>query len=246
LVPGIIAATRKADAAPGVPSAETTDGTAFSNDLSGVAVCTASPLLLAAVLAGLTAWPARAGLIGTQASGSAHLNFVSRWDLSMLPEQEDMGVRAIVHFKEISDLAYIAPEVRGLRTLDRSGSHVRVYRSADLPQPFWSRAGRKKACTVALDVEPERIERAELRVTIWDGGNGTVADYFTLKGRALPVAANGKHRVIYSVLKLDPALLRRGQNRIELLLDTEDHGLEVLLPGRALVVRIKRMDSTTR
>jgi PEP-CTERM motif len=76
LVPGIIAATRKADAAPRVPSAETTDGTAFSSDLWGVAVRTASPLLLAAVLVGLTAWPARAGLIGTQVSGSAQLNFV--------------------------------------------------------------------------------------------------------------------------------------------------------------------------
>jgi hypothetical protein len=76
LVPSIIAATRKADATPGVPSAETTDGTAFSSDLRGVAVRTASPLLLAAVLVGLTAWPARAGLIGTQVSGSAQLNFV--------------------------------------------------------------------------------------------------------------------------------------------------------------------------
>jgi hypothetical protein len=157
----------------------------------------------------------------------------------MLPEQENMAVRATVHFKEAPDLIYVTPEVHGLRTPARPGSGVRVYGSADQPRPFWSRAGRKNACTIALDVEPDRIERAELHVAIWDGGRGTVADYFMLNGRPLPVAADGKHRVIYSVLPLEPALLRRGANRIELLSDTEHHGLEVLFPGPALVVRTK-------
>ncbi len=114
------------------------------------------------------------------------------------------------------------------------------------PQARGEQAGRKKGCTIALDVEPDRIERAELHVAIWDGGKGTVADYFTLNRRPLPVAADGRHRVIYSVLKHDRTLLRRGQNRIELLSDTEHHGLEVLLPGPALVVRTKPKDSATK
>jgi putative heme-binding domain-containing protein len=168
--------------------------------------------------------------------------FSARFDLSMLPDQEDMAVRAIVHFKGAPDLVYVTPEARGLRTPGRARARVRTYPATDLPEPFWSRAGRKKSCTLALDVDPGRIERAELHVAIWDGGRGTVADYFTLNGRALPVAASGRHDVIYSVLRLDPAMLRRGANRIELLSDTEHHGLEVLLPGPALVVRTKPPD----
>jgi hypothetical protein len=165
--------------------------------------------------------------------------FAARWDLSMLPEQRDMAARAVVHFKQFPDLIYVTPPLRGLATPRRSGTSVRIYPTAIPPKPFWSRAGQEKACTIELDVAPDRVERAELRVVIWDGGRGTVEDYFTLNGRALPVAGAGKHNVIYSIVNIDPALLTAGANRISLRSDTEHHGLEVLLPGPALVVRTK-------
>jgi hypothetical protein len=165
--------------------------------------------------------------------------FAARWDLSMLPEQNDMAARAIVHFREFPDLVYVTPTTRGLATTTRRGALVRLYPAADLPKPFWSRAGREKACIIELGVAPQRVERAELHIAIWDGGRGTVNDYFTLNGRTLPVADAGKHRVVYSTLNIDPALLKAGSNRISLRSDTEHHGLEVLLPGPALVVRAK-------
>ena len=38
-------------------------------------------------------------------------------------------------------------------------------------------------------------------------------------------------------LPIDPAILRRGDNEIVVHSDTEHHGIEVLLPGPAIVVR---------
>ena len=70
-------------------------------------------------------------------------------------------------------------------------------------------------------------------------GRGTIDDYFTLNGVPLTVAGEGQHDVIYSVVPVDPELLRTGANRIELLSDTHHHGIEVLLPGPALVVRFR-------
>ena len=78
-----------------------------------------------------------------------------------------------------------------------------------------------------------------MHVVVWDGGAGTVANYFTLNGRPLQVAGAGKHDVIYSRIRLDPAWLRHGTNRIELLSDTEHHGIEVLLPGPAIMARTR-------
>jgi hypothetical protein len=91
-----------------------------------------------------------------------------------------------------------------------------------------------------MPFHPTQIERAELHVAVWDGGAGTVKDYFTLNGRALSIAGSGKHEVIYSRLKLDTKILRKGTNQIELLSNTEHHGIEVLLPGPARIVRRKQ------
>jgi hypothetical protein len=94
-------------------------------------------------------------------------------------------------------------------------------------------------CTIDLDVDSANIDKAELHIVVWDGGAGMVEKYFTLNGHFLHVAGTGKHDVIYSRLTLDPTWLKRGANQIELLSDTEHHGIEVLLPGPALIVRTK-------
>lgn len=174
------------------------------------------------------------------AGSAAQAPFTATWDLSMLTAQDNMAVRAVVHFKDSPNLVYVTPASRGLRTPERPRSRVSSFFSKDLPQPFWSRAGHKKTCTIDLDADPAQIERAELHVVVWDGGAGRVKDYFSLNSRSLPVAGSGQHDVIYSQLKLDPKVLRKGVNQVDLLSDTEHHGMEVLLPGPALVVRSRQ------
>jgi hypothetical protein len=46
--------------------------------------------------------------------------------------------------------------------------------------------------------------------------------------------------VLYGRRRIEPSLLRRGKNTIELLYDTNHHGNEVLLPSPAIVLRTKR------
>jgi hypothetical protein len=43
--------------------------------------------------------------------------------------------------------------------------------------------------------------------------------------------------VLYRQITVDPRVLVRGDNWVRVLSDTEHHGIEVLLPGPALVVR---------
>ncbi len=174
-------------------------------------------------------------MIGT----ATHYPFSADWDTSMLQEQQEMAVRAIVHFKDHPEFTYITPVIGGLFANKPKGTRVTLYPSRDLPVPFWSRNKEKKACTIEVDVDPARIERAELHVVLWDGGAGTGTESFTLNGTPLAVAGHGKQDVLYRQLTIDPKILKRGTNRIELLSDTGEHGLEVLLPGPALMIRSK-------
>jgi hypothetical protein len=106
--------------------------------------------------------------------------------------------------------------------------------------PFWSRDGQRKTCTIDLGSASGRIQKAELHVVAWTGGPGKVRDYFKLNGHHYPVAEGSAHDLVYSVLPVAPENLVRGLNTIELLSDTEHHGVEICLPGPALALRLAK------
>ncbi len=171
---------------------------------------------------------------------NAQAPFSIEWNTAMLPEQDNMAVKAVVRFKQYPDLIYETTAVEGLRVDPRDKSRVFLYPVKQMPHPFWSRASRKNTASIVVDVDPGRIEKAELMIVVWDGGAGTVKDYFKLNGHHIPVAGQGKHDVMYSVIPIDASILKRGENTIELLSDTEHHGIEVLLPGPALMIRSRK------
>ena len=164
--------------------------------------------------------------------------YAMQWDTSMLPDQRDMAVRAYIYFKDRPDLVYITPPLAGLATGARKGA-VRLYTSKDLPAPFNSRVHRKKTASIELDVEPASIERAQLHIAVWDGGCGAIKQCVSFNGQPVPVTGAGAHNLMYTVLDLDPKKLRKGANVIDLMSDTEEHGVEIMLPGPALMVRTR-------
>lgn len=161
------------------------------------------------------------------------------WDTRMLPAQGDVAVRAVVRFRNAPELIYRTPIRDGLAIAARPGVAVAVLGLKELPKRFWSRANRPRQAEIELPIDPARIERAELHTTAWAGGPGQVQDYFKLNGRHFAVADGDNHRTQYTVLAVDPGLLRRGANTVEVLSDTEHHGIEILKPGPALIVRYR-------
>jgi hypothetical protein len=171
------------------------------------------------------------GMLGRGESAPFKLS----WDVSLLPAQSSVEVRAYVYLKSHPNLIYETPATKGLAISHGEGSRVSLLVSEDIPKPFWSRVERLKECTIQLNVDPLDIEAAELHLVSWTGG--AVEDYFTLNGQTMPVAEGSGHEVIYSVIPVDPRILKSGANKIKLLSDTEHHGIEILLPGPALVIR---------
>jgi hypothetical protein len=150
-----------------------------------------------------------------------------------------VAVRTAVRFRTDTNLVFLTPAAAGLEIREHTHANVVLVAPHDLPEPFWSRAGELKTCHIDLDVDPARIEKAELHVVTWTGGAGTVKEYFKVNGVHYPVAEGARHELVYSRLPVEPVSLRRGRNRIELLSNTEHHGIEVIYPGPALAVRFR-------
>lgn len=163
-----------------------------------------------------------------------------KWSTKMLIAQEDVAVRAVVTFKGNSKLSF-ETKATLIDIPMRKNEFVSVIKSENVPSPFWSRAGNLKTCTLKLETDPKNIQEAELHVVIWDGGAGEVKEYFKLNNSFLPILdGKSSHDLFYRILKIDPSQLKKGENKIELLSDTHHHGIEIILPGPALVIRGKR------
>jgi len=165
--------------------------------------------------------------------------FVTNWDTEMLPAQKNVSVRAFVRFKNAPGLVYVTAAVTGLTIPDRRGRAVHLYEPVDLPAPFWSRNNNEKTCTIVLDVNPEQIEDAELYVTIWADWTGDAESLFTINGHQVLVVENREHTRQFNRLSVDPKVLKKGKNIIRLLSHTEQHAIEIIYPGPALMVRYR-------
>lgn len=186
---------------------------------------------------GMTKFKRPYGVIGTAKKSP----FEVEWDASLVPNQDRVDVRAVVEFNGAPELRYRTKPLTGLKIARPSGDDVRLFASNDIPAPFWSRAGRKRSCSIDLDVDPKNIVKAELHVAAWTGGAGGIQNYFTLNGTHYPVAEGSRHETVYSRIPVDPSLLRRGINKIELFSGTTHHGIEILSPGPTLAVRCRQV-----
>ncbi len=148
-------------------------------------------------------------------------------------------MRAIVRFKDDPGLVFLTAATADLEIRERQGVHVVLFAPHDLPDHFWSRVSELKTCHLDLDLDPSRIEQAELHAVAWTAGAGNVKEYFRLNGVHYPVAEGSNHEFMYVRLPVNPRNLRRGLNRIELLSDTDHHGIEIIYPGPALAVRYR-------
>ena len=186
---------------------------------------------------GMTAHQVPVGIAGS----STETPFKVRWDTSLIPAQDDIAVRAIVSFQGDEQLTYTTVPTSGLTIPERPTSEVTLLSPDEIPIPFWSRADRLKTCEIHLPTDPENVERAMLHLVIWGDNPGTIEDYFQLNGHSISLTIpDSQGPIFFHQINVPPEWLRPGANRIELLSDTEHHGIEVLLPGPALMVRTRK------
>ncbi|MEM8875908.1 MAG: hypothetical protein AAGD32_16795 [Planctomycetota bacterium] len=160
--------------------------------------------------------------------------FVADWDTSMIPDSGSAKVRAVVHFE--NNVRYETP----IATVDLPAKPAVTMVHVDEPiGSMWARDDQVETRTLTVDVDPAEIDRAELHLTLWDGGVEEVEHPFHFNGHPLPVDSPGHHDARYLVVPIDIAWLKQGANEIRLTSDTKHHGIEVLYPGAVLMLRMK-------
>jgi hypothetical protein len=170
---------------------------------------------------------------------SSQSPFSVKWDTRLIPTQgKAMAIKAEIELK--NGLIYES-EVLDNLWFSRNRPPVLLLHSTNPSIPFWSREGKVKTASIMLPVEPKQIESAELMVRIWDGGEGEVKEPFKLNGTAYSVTSKvSNHDLVFSKHKVEIHNLKVGENLIELVSDTQKHGIEMLLPFPALAIRLKR------
>ena len=165
--------------------------------------------------------------------------FAVDWETAMLPEQQEMAMRAVVTFKDYPNLSFITPVIGGLSIQKPKGRRVQLYVPRNLPVPFVASVNQKKKCTIDLDVEATNIERAELNIVVWNSGTGSGKNSFSINGHPIEISDQPQGEALFSRIVIDPKILKRGANQLELISETENQGIEILLPGPALMIRSK-------
>ena len=158
------------------------------------------------------------------------------WDTSMIPDQDEpIALKALVHLK--GGFHYWTDVLDNL-AFPKNRNKVELYKCATLPIPFWSRTSRLVTATINLPQYLTNVESAKLMVRVWDGGEGTVKEHFKINGYPYSITSGrANHDLVFTNIELNVKHLKPGVNTLELLSDTEHHGIEVLLPGPCLSLR---------
>jgi len=113
--------------------------------------------------------------------------YVLQWDTRMIPDQSvPMALRALIEFR--NGVFCWSDILEGL-TFPPDRPRVLLYYCRDLPKPFHSRENSLQIAWLELPGNLSGAETAELHLRIWDGGEGTVKEPFTLNGIPYRVTA---------------------------------------------------------
>jgi hypothetical protein len=153
-----------------------------------------------------------------------------RWDTTWVPDQAPGSVKLVARIRNRDGLWFVTPLVDGL-TLRRRGTSVKLYKPQNIPERYWVRAKRRMSSSVNIETA-EKASAAAVAVRTWNGHH----ESFALNGQTTEISGVD-HNFDFSFRPVAIDALRAGTNTIEFHSITEHHGVEILWPGPAVLVR---------
>ena len=164
------------------------------------------------------------------------------WDTTRVPNQPAQSIRLIARIRDLNGVWFVTDEIPDL-TMMRTESTVRLYKPKDVPERFWSRTNlrnRRSKVEIPADDPLESAETAWLLIRTWNGidGSAEAGEGHSTKVNAWVAPNYGANHVYsYDALEVPVSALRSGDNTITVDSASTHHGIEVLWPGPALLVR---------
>ena len=162
------------------------------------------------------------------------------WHNQWIPDQEPASVAIMARIVDSNNVWFVTEIADSISFVRPEGISVKMFTAENIPKKFWVRAGEKKYCTITID-DLSGATNAILKHRTWNGRDGGAGS----GGIALPLIVNswkGKvggidHNYYLSVVDVPLDELITGSNKIGYHSDTEHHGIEILWPGPAILVR---------
>jgi len=158
-----------------------------------------------------------------------------------MPDQEPGIIRLIARVQDEDGIWSVTEEVTGL-SFEDVGYPIRLYRSYDVPTRFdVSIRSPRKSCHFVIPPEDYLANagpKATLYIRTWNGDAGEVS----INGEWSCNTVGLGHFYSYQKLPFPTEVLHQGENTIEFHSEFEHHGMEILWPGPAVMVRYHPAD----
>jgi hypothetical protein len=162
------------------------------------------------------------------------------WDTEYIPDQEPAGISLVARIRDMNGTWFVTDIAGGILLERHDSVAVRMYTSPYIPERFSVRAGSTLSCHIPVATLADAIS-CRLYHRTWNAGDdeaagGNIDRPLNVNGKAFKCFGNN-HFFALSSVPVPVSVLIRGSNEISYTSDTEHHGIEVLWPGPALIIR---------
>jgi PKD repeat protein len=174
--------------------------------------------------------------------------FRTNWDTQWVPDQAPGSIMAVARIVDGTGLCYVTDRVTGL-SLARQDLSVRLYRPDLMPPSHWVRGGNTITTTFGIPVAHglPLAQSARLFVATWNGQDaGSLPGqehWARVNDLTLPGFGAG-YAFSYDSISLPVGNLQPGANTVSFFSESAGHGVEVLWPGPAVVVRYVGLETS--
>lgn len=167
--------------------------------------------------------------------------FRTNWDTQWVPDQAPGVIMAVARVRGPDGLWSVTERVTGL-TLARDDLSVRLYRPDAMPTSHWVRAGNTITTRFTIPVRHglPLAQSARMFVATWNGPHtpvpAGVTHWARVNDTTLPYFG-AAYAYSYDAVTVPVSSLKPGENTVSFFSSTFGHGIEVLWPGPAVVVR---------
>ncbi|MEM7165772.1 MAG: LamG-like jellyroll fold domain-containing protein [Planctomycetota bacterium] len=162
------------------------------------------------------------------------------WDTELVPDQQPSIIRLVARIRDNNGVYYVTPEVTGL-TLARTLHEVFLAKPTNVPESFWVRAGDIDTSEFVLPLGSlTGIVSAKLLARTWNGIDGFTeigeTNYRLINGVTIPEFGEN-HYYQFDVVDVPTSALIEGTNTFTMNSTTIHHGIEMMWPGPAVLIR---------
>jgi len=169
------------------------------------------------------------------------------WDNRWIPDQQAHAISLVARICDNSNVWFVTEIVDSISLVRPEGVSVKMFTAENIPGKFGVRAGQTKSCDIQID-QLTGATNARIYHRTWNGQDGGAGSGFIKE----PLSVNSwkdkvggaNHNYRLSIRKVPVEVLLEGKNVVSYSSQTSHHGIEILWPGPALLVRYNQHAST--